>query len=289
MELGAVNAGRQGKFHGQRPVGAGGELPGERLFARGPALPLGGAGGRRLAGATAGAEQVGGHGRVGHLQLEYRQCARGGNGFAVEGGGAEFQADRPRRLLPLGGVDVGLQGGVAKADHPLAAAGLAGGVGHVHLDPVHERGVVAGGNLLVGPRGKRHAELAGGIGGQRAAGDLLRFADAPARVAVIIEPGRQLGQPDHPVTDGRAVDGGAGVGLGLAGDGDRVAQPEFALGRLELHIELGPLVLLNPAVALPGGLAATSRMAPSSRPVGAVHVPLKEPKSLVTKSALAIS
>jgi len=52
---------------------------------------------------------------------------------------------------------------------------------------------------------------------------------------------------------------------------------------------LGRLYSSTRRVALPGGSAVTSRMAPSSRPVGAVQVPLKEPKSLVTKSALAIS
>ena len=176
-----------------------------------------------------------------HLQRTLRFLAE-----TIERGGTHGELHVLVVGLPFGGGCAHLESRVADLDGLGADAGFARHVGHFCGDGVLEDRLVLLGNRGIGLGRERHEERAVGLTGDDAMGDLLgRLLGHGSPPVIRAEPIRVANLAGHAVLHFRAADGHAGIGGRLAGHLHLGVQLRRFDGRLHLHTELRPLVLLD--------------------------------------------
>ena len=238
-------------------------LPSGQLFGLDRSLPGSPSAGVRRRTRRRGAAVQTGQRRPVHLvrrlQLIDLHAALGHLRLAVQRLGLQLQLDRLAVGLPVVGADHRFEGGVADADGAVGGARLARAVGHIGVDLEDEGRLVLLRHLGVRLGGELDLERAIGPGPGRAVGDFLALALRPA-AAPPTPPPRHAHLAHDAVFDRRAVHGGAGVVHRVAGEADLLVELRGGLRGIERHLELRPLVFLDPEVG--------QRPAPAPRPGG---------------------
>ena len=179
------------------------------------------------------------------LQVVHPDDSFGYLRLAVQRLGPDRQLDRLAGGLPLRRVQACLQRGVTQANQPVDRAGFTGAVGDLRLHAELEHRFVLRRHGGIGLSHERHGKRTVRGSLSLALTNLLPFFAGQDGAPDPVPPDRPAHLTHHAVPDLGAIDGGAGIGLGLAGDADLLAKARGLCRRIERNKKPRALVFLD--------------------------------------------